>query len=463
MAKEGQKKRVVGYLRLLFSLTQQLFKDSVSFKELKESLDNKSFLDDINIEFNNDDNCDKLDQIIQIEETILSIVRSPLFIMDKEDVVKRSELVSEIETDSYIETLKDSKVWKKKFGEMYPEYIHTKEVNDSLITYENRFICMLIDLIAEEIDDFSLFQNTYFLPLIQTYETDSLTFSSNSFLNDFKPFTIQKNYDFFNERKPSEEFVSKINLVNKYMRYIKGSVFYKTVSLHRITSSIVPTNILVHNNLYSRCYKYYKNNYFENESKDFLGNTYFNYVILKLIETLVNKKIKISTSKFYLNDLGKICFVPFEFTYNHVKFFFSEIDSMNIEVKVSYKGETSTSLIVIDRILTIKDRKVIEDTYKNYANVIFITALNKSNIFDKTLICSYYDEKKNDFINLFTSLFFVIKVKEKFNKCPLCGYLNSGVNDSLKFTCSSCKASYRFFEVKDGYELWICSYIKRGD
>lgn len=461
MAQVGQGKRVVGYLRLLFSLTQHLFKDSVSFKDLKDMLDNKSFLDDINVEFNNDDNCDKLDQITQIEETILSIIRSPLFNMDKEEVVKRSELVVEIDEYSYIETLKDSKIWKKKFNEMYPEYIHTKEVTDSIITYENRFICMLIDLIADEIDDFSLFQNSYFIPFVQKYQTDTLTFSSNSFLNDFKPFVIQKDYDFFSQRKPSEEFLSKLALANKYMRYIKGSQFYKIVSPNRITSSIVPTNILIHNNLYSRCYRYYKNNYFSNESKDFLTNAYFNYVVLKLIETLTSRRIKISTSKFYLNDAGKICFVPFEFNSNHVKYSFKEVDSTNIEVNVTYKNVTSSSILCIDRILTSKDRNSLFKNYSNYKNVFFITALNMSNNFDRALVCSYFDSNRNDILNLLTSLFFVIKVKEKFNRCPLCGNENN-LGGLDRKTCQECFCTYQFFTVKDGYELWIINYIRRG-
>ena len=39
----------------------------------------------------------------------------------------------------------DAKLWKEKSGEMVPEYVHSVETIDSIHTYENRFIALLID------------------------------------------------------------------------------------------------------------------------------------------------------------------------------------------------------------------------------------------------------------------------------------------------------------------------------
>lgn len=461
-------KKNVGVLRSFYSRTWSVFSKPTNFRNLKDLIKNKQYILPSDEELNFKDSLDKIDSLTKVLERILSIVRKPVFKTDSERLVKRSDLVSSLDQKGFIDTMRDISLWKEKNGEKTPEFVHTSESIDSIIMYENKFICLLVDLLSEDIDDFSLMEEDYFSSLAESYEMPSLTYSSHSFLNELPLFKGPIDREFYDIPDKRPDFTEKLGKAKKYIKFIKSSKFYKSVSPYKIKKDIIPTNVLIHNPLYSYCYKFYLDNYLnQNYPSDCMDKSYFNFIVLRLLNLLDTCGVDLDGQIFKMNKDGFIEFNPIVFVKDQMTYSLKEEADLSLIIDLDYKGERSSSIIHMIRKVDKKSLKPIRTKKKNdekiFDNSIFITASNKSNYYNKILVSSYYKNDQTSLMNLIKSLGLVFKVKNIFEVCPVCGSRNV-YNFGTKAHCLNCDSSMSYFKNEDdSFNLWIKSILRKED
>lgn len=455
-------KKNVGALRDFQSQTRDTFNVPTFFKDYAALRDGRQYVLPYDFDFDLEDYLVRIDSITKTLEKIISITRNPVFKTDRKEVIKRSELVSSLDQQSFIETMKDSRLWRQKAGEMAPQSVHTFESIDTYVMYENEFICLLVNLIQEDLDDFMMLEEDYFSSIMESYEATAMTYSSRSFLNDFELFSTPKKRKFYDMKQDGQKFSDKLYKAKKMVNHIKSTELYKTVSKYKIKSNIIVTNILIHNPLYSYCYKYYISNYLNDEKAgSSLEKSYYNFVLLRMLEVLSQTGIDINDAKFSLAD-GWLNFSPISFSRNEVGYTISHAGKMAFKIDLVYKGFKTSSLVKTKRIVDkhninsiVSDRKKDEDLYDNS---IVVTASNKSNNFDKFLVCSYYKDDSAPFLNLFKSLSVMFELDSILKLCPVCGNKNV-YSQNKDRKCLGCGSVMTYIPQGDSYILWMKSFF----
>lgn len=186
------------------------------------SLQNESILGD----------SDYLKEVASVIRVISSIIYHPHLYNKREEIVLRVEQAGHLGNEEFREVLRDTKLWKQHGISMIPEEVHYHQQIDELRIYENRFLTMLIDLLAREMDKYSAFYTSK-LPTVGV---------NNSRL---KSGDIGK-------------ILMTVDNISRRIRYIKSTYFYKEVSKGKpLSGRIRPTNILTKDRLYRVCYTFY--------------------------------------------------------------------------------------------------------------------------------------------------------------------------------------------------------------
>lgn len=190
---------------------------------------------------------------------ILSIITHPHIANRREEIVARIEQVKQLNNEEFTRVMKTSQFWKQRGTEMIPEEVYYFQHVDELAIYENKFIVLLTDLLDREL---SLYGDFY-LTIMPSFKLgEDLT------LNDVDSLKV----------------LQMIDLLKRKVSYVKSSHFYKEVSqTPPISKKINKTNILLKDNLYSQCYRFYRKFMsYENEGvmeRDFM--TFYKVVLLR--------------------------------------------------------------------------------------------------------------------------------------------------------------------------------------
>ena len=86
----------------------------------------------------------KLEEFNKVLDKVISIIYAPHIEVSTSEIVLRSEQAGRLSRESFFDTTRDTKLWKRKNHELTPEYVHTKENIDTIDNYENRFISLLL-------------------------------------------------------------------------------------------------------------------------------------------------------------------------------------------------------------------------------------------------------------------------------------------------------------------------------
>ena len=387
-------------------------------------------------------------------------------------------MIYTLSVDSFNETIKDTKLWKHKGRELIPEYVHTVENIDTIVTYENKFIARMIDFISEEASELK----HELLPLIESleeqYESHGFGFNENSFLTKLNEISYPYQDIFSEEDGNKRKLFSLVKKINKRSQILKNTDFYIQNKKENLTFPIMITNILIHDKLYAYVYKFYKDNYL-NKSKDEIDKDvdFYNYFVSNfLLELSKNKGVTISATKkanIYLDENRNIRFNNLLFG-NKIFNFLVEDDlaSLGIKIKVSFKKEyikeneelkfnTLTTFIKTVNSLKDSNKNIVSNSLENikssFDNVIVITSLNEINEFNNVVTLSKYKDNHELIIkNLINSLSLVfLDSKGTFvSKCPVCGNNEIKLN-SLDYECESCKAKFNLFVIDDTNYMWL--------
>ena len=175
----------------------------------------------LSIEINYDEKLQYIRELKKVVDKITNIVYKPHIISVEEDIVTRSEIAPKVTREGFHATMRDSRLWKQKNGEMTPEYVHTVENTDSIETYENKFITLLIKIIDREskelINNLTPEKDSF----EQYYQITGLTFASKSMVTDFN--NIGEFYQDFLYKKADSlsESLSLLSKINKKIKNIK--------------------------------------------------------------------------------------------------------------------------------------------------------------------------------------------------------------------------------------------------
>lgn len=414
----------------------------------------------------------RFEELKTVTDKILSIVYDPAFHTENNEIILRSELSGKLSHESFSDTMRDPSLWKEKKGEMVPEYVHTVENIDTIDIYENRFIALLINEINDELD--TILDDI--TPMVESigehYQNNLFTFGPYSPLRNMR----QKEYPYSpfllkgNEEK--EELYALLSRIRKRMKHLKETEFYKITSKHPISHSVRPTNILIHDKLYSYCFKYYMAN-MRKEGKEEKRREilYYNYFFVSFLRSLKEREYlkKKNMPKLSFDNEDRLHFSPFEVKYSPFSFSFKEDETrmgLYIDVTLHYdeKDEKSSYYLAtkekygeknVSSFVSLKDE--IHD-----AKVILITGNNLLKDYDSILTLSYRRNRNKALLgDLISSFSILIDANRDLysEMCPVCGK-NKTIFNGKEYLCQNCHSEYTMNKYSDKTLLWIKSYGK---
>lgn len=427
----------------------------------------------------------KLEEFKGVLDKITSIIYSPHIKVSESEIILRSELSGHLSRESFFDTTKDTKLWKKKNNELTPEYVHTKENIDSIDCYENQFICLLINEINEEfniIRDSLSFVND---SLEEHFEEKGITFNEYGIFNSLKEYAYPYRGIFIEPNASIDKIFHLINRLSRKLKNIMSTEFYKVCSKTTISYNVLPTNVLLHDGLYNYCYRYFKTNYLFKKDDNFtLETLFFNYFLLNMFNYMYEKGIgkgnKKITDYYHLDENGKLKIPYISFKKDLFAFKISDGSYKNgIEIEVKFVDKSGNLHTKVEEkqiakyyLLTTyslnednykKLNPILLDLSKKYDNVIIITMNNEIHLYNNVLTLSLFkDNHITLFKNLFASLTMLfVSSKDQYKyKCPVCG-AKSVYEVMNHYECEECNSKYSFINASGSDLLWIKSLRRK--
>lgn len=343
---------------------------------------------------------DFLNEIKHLINIIFTIINKPNMSSKYEENIIRSSQAKNISNEMLINTMKDSRLWKDN----YPEYIYNYQNIDQLATYENIFICTLINHIYKVLNSMSMLYSS----VIKTYNYDNLCLDNDDKIS----------------------ILNKINDVFKAINHIKKSAFYKLITKeNKMLTNVIPNNVLLHNRLYNYCYKFYLNNNLKNNmvSTKILCNYY--YVLL--LKNLYAASYKFDGNKYSL-------YFDIEINKN--------IDSIDVviskgDMKVKHKIVfNNTNIENKDDYLSIERLSIWNLCYLDFNNQLDYYSLTELELVDK-----WFKDK-----TIIRECSYDLYIKY----CPICKGKNINKDDKY-IKCKSCNSAYSFIKEEKMWNMWI--------
>ena len=453
------------------------FKSKMSFSMLEDLIKNNNI--EFSTVFNYEEVLKESIEIKRVVDKIYSIVYKPHIKSDIEEVVLRSEQVTSVSNRNFFETIKDPKLWKSKDNVMTPEYVHTTINIDTIDTYENRFISLLISLLSEELKELL----SELTPLIQSFEEkmelNFLTYGEHSILNDFPDNEVIENVFTENESIKAKAYKTAIKLF-KRINILKETEFFRITSKHK-PLEVMPTNILIHDSLYSYCYKFYKNMLLGDEKDKYLNDIYYhNYVVITLIDYIFKNVKKLGSTvkntKLYFDENGMLHFEKFNFRNGAFKYYIDEVSDNYLKCETFYLGNDQVSkkekniyksINYITTTYSLNDEfyaKFYNDHKLNDYGLLVVTCKNISKKVGNIMTISpYYNNHTSLIRNYFKSLSLLFECDGNIceNECPVCGKKEVDF-ETNGYICHNCKSKYAILNEKKNL-LWIQSFRRKSE
>lgn len=412
--------------RLLNQTISQLNNYKEKFHKINEFYHN---LNDLNLDslqnFSFQKDNEFFDEVSLILSVIASIIAHPHISNRGEDIILRAELAGHLSNESFQKVLKEANLWKEKDLEMVPEYVHHYQYTDELKIYENLFIGMLVNLLSDELTKYY----NFYMSLIPSIDSENT-------------YSLMDTVD-------AEKGLMVLNRLERKIRFIKNTYFYKEVSKENLNlRNIQPTNILVKDILYNKCFKFYRKfiKYDNQESlfEDF--KTYYFYVILKTFKqrnyVLDEEKEQSIDNLYFKNDL---------FLFN-----LKSSDGKNyLELDVSL---LTNPLIKGTHVLTFDIGRTKEVSNEIKYDVDSVNQISLWNLFDngplfknslkETKLIEHYIDSKIKLVDA--------KIDFYMKHCPVCKNKNVREENEIIY-CQDCKSKYAIVDNK----IWLIKLVRR--
>ena len=404
----------------------------------------------------------ELSEIAGVLSRILTIVRRPRIVATREEVILRSELSGKLSHESFAETMRDPKLWKEKDGSMAPEYVHSETTIDTFLTYENRFICLLLDFLEDKVA--AILSGVS--PLIESFHS----FYSQKGM-PLGPFSPSHDIASHPDRRflyPLKKDVSRDEVyesarkILRRIRRVKETEFYRLVSLHPLRPPVIPNNVLLHETSYRACYRYYATASASMASKEELDRHYFHYVALSLLRFFEEKKLWKPDDQFVIGN-DKDRFHPMDvafrippFTY---EFSFHE-EASRIEALVSYKTgrkilSSTTFALLVRR--TLSESQADLGDPEDAGEYCIVSERPDADAISRLLPFSPYRSDKDAMIQeLLSAMSTACEVSyDTFSsRCPICGKEGTRY-DGGDYHCPHCGGAYAILRLEGKDLVWI--------
>lgn len=459
----------------LYTFTENLFNQSKSSLSLYGAVQTAKY----DGEYNFDSALKKLNELKEVSDKILSIIYNPHIKVETNEIIKRSEVSGKLSHDDFSSTMRDPQLWKEKNKDMVPEYVHTIETIDSIDTYENRFISLLIDSMDKDIDRITSEINPLVESIEEHYQHKEVSFGKYSFLHNLRTLSYPYQSFILKGNGSKEELLKLARKIKRRTKNFKSTEFYKITGNKNISRNIMPTNILIHDKLYSFCYKYYVANYRKEETDTHKRDVLFaNYFICSFINRLRELKCLVDESVMItFTDRDRMIFTDYAIVANHYPFtilfaFDEDMPGMNMRIVMNTTADNdepieSNYYFIFRENYTENNSKsiykLIQDKYmEGYDRVIIVTMNNVVRYYHECITFSYYRDNRNEIIDdLLSSMTIIFDAdKDLYSSiCPVCGH-NHIRYDGKIYKCDDCSSSYIMKKEDDENLLWIRSLRK---
>lgn len=418
---------------------------------------------------------DKVEEYRNLLDKITSIIFSPHIKVSTNPVILRSEQSGRLSQESFRETVKDLKLWRRKHGRMAPEYVHNEESIDTIENYENQFICLLVNEIEadlKDIKDYLLFLND---SIEGYYQRKQVNFGPNSIFDSFREKRFPYNGIFIVNDLSIRNVNSITSRLSRKLKNIKGSEFYRLNSKKPISRNVLPTNVLIHDELYGYCYRYYKQNFLmKKKSEAPMDVLYYNFFIGSLFAYLDSSGLLEADKQIYFKldeDSQRLYFGKFSFDRKGFHYFIKQDeDNLGIQIEVTYKRSMKARYYVLTSFDYEKDnKKMVDDTLaligKDYDGIYLACFNNHTHDYDRKFPLSLFHKKaevERQFANLFISTAYCFEADMLIykEKCPVCGQ-TSVISRGDGYGCMDCGSEYYIYKGRKNTTLWIKSYRRR--
>lgn len=445
------------------NLLKKVFNETSSFNDVINFVNNNKLMSFTN--FNYEEMYNQVKTYHHVLNRIISIVYKPKISITPHEEIIRSELASLIDPTSLNETLKDSRLWKRKNNKMTPEYVKIQKYEDSVVTYENNFIAMLIDILEsklnERLNDITPFSKSF----EELYGVSELNFGKYSFLKEFDMFNNPSVNVFKNKVANTQELIKLINNGLKKIKNIKASELYRFNKNKMKHKNVIPTNILLHESNYAYAYRFYLDNFLK-EGEEYTHNlevSYLNYVLINIFKVINDYVIDKDNLKLFLTSDGVINFKNIKLKINHFTLNISPLDeSFTYLIKVQLNQEISLYRLKITYRLN-KDNISVLDNDPNYISTLLVTHTNSVSLFDRVNNISIYSRNNLKKIKSMFSSFMLLTLDNENiyeSTCPICGK-RTLINEDGNKVCESCRSIYVRTKIEKENYIWIKSLRRK--
>ena len=374
---------------------------------------------------------------------ITSIVSKPIYANIAEEIIVRSSQASNLQSDMFIKTIKDARMWKRKGLDMTPEHVYYQQYTDDLKIYENIFIVHLINLIDNELMKYQEF----YASIIKTFDGSNTDLTLNT--------------------NKAEDAIMRLNTLYQRLTRIKATHFYKEINSKCNTDliHIAPTNILLKNRLYNSCFKFYRRivSYDDERkiNKDFL---IFYYVIilkqfkkmgLKLLRSKVIKDAN-SINGYTINLMPNLTFYndDLKITLNKIE------DEFAFSFLIEFKKEkcSSNHLLYVDKDDNFNTFDVdLVNAKDSYDSISFISIWSLAELEEKINKVSNVINSEEEMIEQYVkSRTELVDASQTIysHYCPICKSKNIEENNGT-IHCDNCHSIYRFSNVEKDKIIFI--------
>lgn len=362
------------------------------------------------------------DEVSFILSVISSIISHPHLSNRGEDIIIRADLARHVSSEAFKQMMKEPFLWKEQDLEMKPEYVHYYQYTDEIRIYENIFIGMLINLISNELSKY----NSFYVSLIPSIDDNNQYLDSNM----------------------QAEALEKIQKLEKKIRFIKNTYFYKEVSKANLSlKSIQPTNILLKDRLYNFCFKFYRK-FIKYEDRNSLFNDFKNYYFTQILKCF-NKHHFALVNSLENNDK----YLHFKYKNYDVKL--DNDDKLGIILEINHNN-----IDVFHRLLLNIEKENYNYNLNETKDFISNNIISLWNIIDiinpeKPLFNKILKEEELVeawVLEKFKSVYGAYSIYSKY--CPVCKNKNIELVDDL-FKCQNCQSIYTFKRGENQDLIWL--------
>ena len=409
-------------------------------------------------------------------DIIAEIIRKPHVAIREEDEIVRADQAENPDRESFLKTVGDPSLWKRKRGKMTPEQIHSRMSDDTFLLYENRFVSHVLDFIESELSNVSRGYEKKIGTLQSYFGTDVFGYGTyGPFASlDERPLPFQKILSDGAERFHRDAGIASEQL--KKCSVLKATPFYREV--HKVKSERgewVATNILLKDPRYSACFKFYKK-YRSTQDESYCLSLYRDYVLFRIMRDLKGRYAfneAINKIKIAKGEKGLIFSQPLYL--QNRRFILSlrkEEKECGFVISVRPKKERGKEdrddcsaryfvlmcLEVHAGNLESLRKKLAEKKKEGYDASCIVTLRNRTSEYRDILSVSFYrDEDDADALkHLFLSYHLVFEGDERLydRQCPICGKRSVLTKKNVR-ACSECSGRWTGIVFNERRYLWV--------